>query len=164
MNFDSLLSDVVATIIGGIVLTALFFLVREKIFSLPDIAGRWYLEMRTTDSAYNPYNDMALRYVAILWCEGPRVEGTVEKIYEDSTSGERQFIGANRTRGAARGYLEKKYFSKDKFLLHVVENGHGRESTNYYELIVLSNRKMKGKFRSMVADQSGTVRWQRNYF
>ena len=73
-----------------------------------------------------------LRYVAMVWREGPTIKGTVEKIYEISTTGERAFVGSNRTRGIIEGYIEKNYLSKDKILMHIKENGHGRESTYFF--------------------------------
>lgn len=164
MSFDTFFADILATLIGGIVLAVLFFLVREKIVPLPKITGRWYFEVHTVKTSYKPYERMILRYVAILWREGSRIEGSVEKIYEKSTIGEREFVGKNRTRGKVEGYVEKNYFGKDKLFLHIVENGHGRESSHFYELITMSQSEMSGTFSSMVANQSGTTKWQRSRF
>lgn len=61
LNF---LNSLLSTIIGGGFLTFLFFWLREKVFPLPDITGRWYFEMLTENSAYNPYKGMVLRYVS----------------------------------------------------------------------------------------------------
>lgn len=164
MSFDTFFADILATLIGGIVLAVLFFLVREKIVPLPKITGRWYFEVHTVKTSYKPYERMILRYVAILWREGSRIEGSVEKIYEKSTIGEREFVGKNRTRGRVEGYVEKNYFGEDKLFLHIVENGHGRESSHFYELITMSQSEMSGTFSSMVANQSGTTKWQRSRF
>ncbi|WP_129125136.1 hypothetical protein [Geomonas oryzae] len=164
MNFNSFCSDTLATMIGGIFLTLLFFWLREKIFPLPKVTGRWHFEICTVHTAYKPYENMVLRYVAMLWREGNRIEGTVEKIYENSSTGERDFVGKNRTRGEATGYIEKNYFAKDRIFLHIVENGHGRESTNFYELILDSNEEMSGTFSSMVANQDGSAKWRRKEF
>ena len=164
MTFDSLLSDVIATVGGGVLLAVLFFLAKEKWFPLPDIAGRWYFEARTVTTAYRPYEGMILRFVAMLWREGHTVQGTFEKIYENSSTGERTFTGTNRTRGVVDGYLEKNYLGIDRILLHMVEDGHGRESTSFYELLVDSRDGMSGEFRSMVADQTGTTTWEREPF
>ena len=49
-------------------------------------------------------------------------------------------------------------------MLHVVEEGHGRESTNFYDFIVNSGHNMTGSFTSMVANQDGEAIWQRNEF
>lgn len=161
---EGLVVNLIATIFSGLILAFLFFLAREKIFTLPNISGQWYIEMLTVKTAYRPYNKMKLRYVAMLWREGNHIQGTVEKIYEASTTGIRQFTGKNRTRGELRGYVQKNYLSKDRVYLHVVEKGHGRESSHIYEIDVQSEKKMVGTFTSMVADQSGEVIWQREEF
>ncbi len=164
MKFETFWADVVATVVGGAILTLLFFWLREKIFPMPKVSGRWYFEIRTVNTSYKPYENMILRYVAMLWREGSRIEGSVEKIYENSSTGERRFVGKNRTRGEISGYIEKNYFCKDRIVIHVIENGHGRESTNFYELIADSNEVMTGTFCSMVANQVGKVTWQRKEY
>ncbi len=164
MSFETFVSDVVATLLGGVVLALLFFWAREKLFPLPQITGRWYFELRTINTSYAPYTNMILRYIAMLWREGSHVEGTVEKIYENSSTGERSYVGVNRTRGIIKGYIEKNYFGKDRLFLHVIEEGHGRESTNFYELSADFDQTMTGLFSSTVADQKGDTRWQRNKF
>jgi len=161
LNF---LYSLLATVIGGGILAFLFFWIREKIFPIPKVTGRWFFEMHTINTVYKPYEDMTLRYIAMLWQAGNRIEGTVEKIYENSSTGEREYVGKNRTRGVVEGYVEKNCFSKDRLVLHVVEDGHGRESTNFYDLVVYSNDEMKGSFSSMVANQNGEACWQRNEF
>ncbi len=164
MNFDTLLSDIIATIIGGAILALMFFWVREKFFALPSVAGRWHFETRTTNTSYRPYEGMVLRYLAILWQEGNRIQGTIEKIYEKSSTGEREYVGKNRTRGKIDGFLEKNYFTKDRMYLHVVEEGHGRESTSSFELIFKADQTMIGTFTSMVANSEGNAIWQRAPF
>ena len=161
LNF---LYSLLATIIGGGVLAFLFFWLREKVFPLPKITGRWFFETRTVNSSYKPYKGMILRYVAMLWMEDNRIGGTMEKIYENSSTGERVYEAKNRTRGVIEGFVQKNYFSKDNVVLHVVEDGHGRESTNFYDLTVNSYNHMVGSFSSMVANQDGETRWQRNEF
>ncbi len=164
MSFDSFLADILATVIGGMLLTLLFFIAKEKLFSIADVNGVWYLEMETINTAYNPYKGMILGYIIIIWREGNSIKGTAEKIYENSSTGNRTYEGKNRTRGIIEGFVEKKYLGKDRIFLHVVENGHGRESTNFYDFIVKSNALMFGKFNSMVANQDGIVRLQREPF
>lgn len=164
MNFESFWSDVAATIIGGVALAILFFLAKEKFLPLPKLSGCWYFEQATTNTAYKPYTGMVLRYVVMLCQEGNRVEGTAEKIYENSSTGKREFVGANRTRAIVSGYVEKKYLGKDKVYLHVVEDGHGRESTHFYDLTLMNADTMAGTFTSMVADQTGSAKCQRTSF
>jgi hypothetical protein len=164
MNFDSFVSDVIATIVGGAALTFLFFLAKEKLFPLPEIAGRWYFETRTVETAYKPFAGMVLDYVAMIWQEGPVIRGTVEKIYEKSSTGERAYVGENRTRGALEGYVTKFYLSRDRIRIHLVEDGFGRESTVLFDLASDTASTMSGSFQSMAADQTGIVTWQRDPF
>lgn len=161
MAFTSFLSDLIATVVGGVLLALLFFWAKERLFPVPRITGRWYFEMHTETTAYRPYAGMVLRYMAMLWREGHRVEGTVEKIYENSSTGERSFVGKNRTRGVVHGYIEKNYLGSDRLFLHVVEEGHGRESTTCHNVSVRADGRLLGRFQSMVADQDGTTKWQR---
>jgi hypothetical protein len=164
MNFDSFLSDTVATVLGGTVLTFLFFIAKEKLFPLPDLAGRWYFETSVLETAYKPFEGMVLRYVAMVWQDGPIVQGTVEKIHEKSSTGEREYEGKNRTRGVLSGHIQKLYFSKDRIRIHLVEDGFGRESTIIFDLSSDNDSAMAGSFQSMVADQRGRVEWQRAPF
>ena len=162
MIFDTFLPDILATIIGGIILAILFFFFREKCFGLPEVNGKWHFCVETKETAYNPYKGMSLKYVAMLWLEGSKIHGTYEKIYEHSSTGEREYIGNKRTRGIIEGNIEKKYFSKDKINLHLVEMGKQRTSTTTHSLTVHKiEKRLKGTFNSTVADQSGIVTWLR---
>jgi hypothetical protein len=143
------------SIVSAIIIAFLFFLIREKFFNYPDIDGCWFVKIKTKESAYKPFIGMELHYVIFIWREGGVVRGTSEKIFENSVNGKITYSGKNRTRAVLRGVLDKKYFSKDRLRLHVVENG-GRESSSYYDLI-FKGGKLFGEFNSMVANQSGTI-------
>lgn len=161
---SAFLANLVATVLGGSILAFIFFFLKEKVFPLPDIAGTWFFEVITSETAYKPYENMKLRYIAIIWREGAKLHGTVEKIHENSSTGERDYIGKNRARGILNGYIQKNYFSKDQLFIHVAEVGEKRESTNFYRLRVLSDSAMQGTYASMVANQKGQVKWQRCAF
>lgn len=165
-TFVKFLWGVASTVVGGVLLAILFFLAREIWFPLPNVTGKWHVEMRTSKTAYEPYEGMVLRYIAIAWREGSVIKGTVEKVYENSSTGEREreYVGKNRTRGWVEGHIDKRYFSKDRVSLHIIENGHGRQSTSFYELVVQSNGSMTGTFFAMAAASEGKVTWQREPF
>lgn len=154
----------IASLISGPILALLFFLLKEKCFGIPDITGKWYFEMKTVNSEYNPYKGMTLRYIAVIWREGNKISGTVEKIYENSSTGEREYVGVNRSRGHLDGYYELNYFTKDKIYIHIEEQGKGRESTNYFELIRINESSFSGAFNSFVANQDGLSEWKRDQF
>ena len=117
--------------------------------------------MRTDKTAYKPYEGMILTYTATIWCEGPVIKGTAEKVYEKSSTGERPYIGKNTTRSEIMGYIDKRYFSADRVSLHIVEDGHGRESTHFHELVMQKDGSLTGTFYAMVAKSEGEVTWQR---
>ncbi len=101
----------------------------------------------------------------MLWREGMAIRGTAEKFYEFThESGTKEYVGPERTRAKVEGFIQKNYLGKDRIIIHIVENGHGRESTNFHELKFESKVKMNGHFTSMVAKQSGNVTWQRTPF
>tara|TARA_Y100001973_G_scaffold14330_1_gene20511 strand:+ start:260 stop:754 length:495 start_codon:yes stop_codon:yes gene_type:complete len=160
---ESFFVGTASTIVGGIVLAVFFFWVREKCFGVADVTGKWHFKMITEKTAYNPYKGMELRYICVVWREANHLYGSVEKVYEKSSTGEREYVGKNRSRGKLTGAYEKNYFSKDRLHIHVSEQGTGRESTNYFTLTV-KKQLLGGKFCSFVADQEGTSSWQREPF
>lgn len=50
-----------ANFFAALLLAFLFFLLKEKIFKLPDIAGIFYLKQITSDTTYKPYKGMELQ-------------------------------------------------------------------------------------------------------
>jgi len=164
MSISAFLANLASTVLGGALLTFIFFYLKEKVFPIPDIDGMWFFEVTTNETAYRPYKNMKLRYVAVVLREGAQLHGTVEKIHESSSTGVRDYVGRNRTRGVLSGYIQKNYFGRDRIFIHVAEGGELRESTNFYGLEILSNEEMNGTFASMVASQKGSVKWQRKSF
>jgi hypothetical protein len=157
--------EAVGAVIGGSIFTFLFFLIKEKLFSMPDIAGRWYFELRTESSAFNNFKCMVLQYEALIWRDGNRISGTTEKIYEDSATGKRSFTGANRSRGVLDGFYEQRHFSRtDRVTLHLVEKGQIRTGTYFFDLQMPKSVEPNGEFVSTIADQFGSSRWQRKPF
>ncbi|WP_299571813.1 hypothetical protein [uncultured Shewanella sp.] len=161
--FDAIFVNITATVLGGIILALFFFILKEKVFAIADISGRWHFNMITAKTSYIPYQNMELRYVAVLWRESNKLYGSVEKIYEISSTGERPYTGKDRTRGEISGIYEKNFFSKDKIYIHITEKGKERESTNYFTLS-LQKKNLEGDFISFVAEQEGHSSWQREHF
>ena len=87
MSFTTFIPDILATFLGGLFLALIFFLLREKVFSLPNIDGSWTLRQKTTKTEYKPYKDMELTYLVLLWSQDNLVLGSAEKISEVSSNG-----------------------------------------------------------------------------
>jgi hypothetical protein len=162
MNFDSVVSDVVATLFGGAILAFLFFLLREKVFPFMELDGSWIYEQTTKTSEYNPYVDMTVRFLVLLARDGNRIYGSAEKVFEQTRDGkEREYIGRNRTRAEITGHIEKRYFSNDRISIHIVENGESRQSSTFHILECKADGQLEGRFTSTISNQIGTVKWTR---
>ena len=109
--------SIVSSVLSGLILALIIFWTREKYVPLPDIAGRWAVEMHTITSDYDNYRGIKVEYEAILWREGTVVRGTIEKTRETSRAGStKTYIGKLRTRGNVEGSIQKLYFSKDRVI------------------------------------------------
>ena len=159
-KYESFLSDFVV----GILLVIIFFMYREYISPLPNISGKWYVRTITKETARNPYKNMILDYVVIILQDGHYLEGSTEKVYENSVNGELKYTGKNRTQGNFKGYIEKNYLKKDRIKIHITEKGQIRDSTIYYELNKNFSDKLIGMFNSTAGDSEGTTIWQRTPF
>ena len=155
---------IVGTVVGGLILALILFWMREKLYPPPPVTGRWYFKMCTTVTDYKPYEEMILKYLAIVWREGNNIKGTTEKIHEKSSDGERKYVGKHRIRGSIEGCIEKRYFGKDLVFFHIVEDGELRQSTHFHQLTSISEDEMEGKFISTVANQEGKTVWKKNDF
>lgn len=162
MNFDSFLADVIATIVGGGILTFLFFLFREKVFGFDDLDGSWIYEQTTCTSEYNPYKGLKVRFLALLSRNGNLIYGSAEKVYEITADGkEREYVGKYRTRAKISGHIEKKYFAPDRISIHIVEEGEQRTSSTTHILECKKSTNLEGRFTSTISNQIGTVTWER---
>ncbi|MHA3090971.1 hypothetical protein [Acinetobacter brisouii] len=171
---DFAFGNVLEAILAAIFIALLFFWVREKVFGIPDLSGKWYLKSKTETTAYRPYEKMELQHNLFIRLEGNNIRGASEKIYEDSSYGKRnthirhilQYTGKHRARASIEGSIQKNIFGPDILILHATEYGEKRQSTIYcrFEIkkkyLFFSDRmaeKFEGDFYSMVADQKGIV-------
>lgn len=159
----NLIINVASTVIGGVFLAFIFFLMKEKVWNYYNIVGKWHLEFITKSSSYNDYVNMVLVYDLFLWREGNQIFGTSEKSYEKSVNRDEKLVGKKRTRGNVTGVYEKKYLSADILNLHIHEFGTLRESSYLIQLKVKKNN-ISGNFDSFIAEQKGLVNCTRKYF
>lgn len=113
---------------------------------------------------YKPYYNMELEYRVLLRIEGSKVFGTLEKVREKSSTGERTYVGEHRSRGLIEGFVEKNIFGKDRLQLHVYERNHKRQSSTLHVLTIINENddwKLIGEFSSTIANQTGSSSWER---
>lgn len=113
MKFESFVSDILATVIGGGLLALIFFILRERVYKTIDLDGSWTYDQKTEISAYNPYKDMTVRFLILLSRDGNTIYGSAEKIYDKTADGkERTYQGKYRTIAKINGHIEKRYLCK----------------------------------------------------
>jgi hypothetical protein len=150
--------NIIGTVIGGFVFTIILFVLREYVFTIPNCNGYWKLESKTTQSAYNPYVNLLIRYHVLLYQVGNKIKGSGEKIEEEnaSTNHRQKYTGANRVQLIIEGSLSKKYFSRSIMTIHIIEQGSRTSSSVYFLKYNFFRKNFNGNFFSTAADSSGS--------
>jgi len=153
--------QILATVIGGLVLAFLFFVSREWIFPYPQFCGAWTSELTTHSSSYRPYDNMKVTYIVLLAQEGAHLSGTGEKVEDQTAEGTHRYVGRHRVRIEISGYVTKRYLGTDEVTFHVTEFGKQRTSSTVHMLKPKSHDRLSGRFISTIADSTGEVHWVR---
>ena len=153
--------NILSTVIGGLLLALIIFLLKETVFCLPKLNGNWIYETITSKSDYNPYKNMKLQYYVLLWQEGNQIKGTGEKIFEKTENQEIEYVAKDRARVEVNGFLTKKYFLKKLIIIHLNEKNERRKSSTIHNLTIKNTNEMIGNFVSTIANTQGTVSWIR---
>jgi hypothetical protein len=159
IDVTAALADALGTIVGGVFLTVLYFVFSEKLFRVPRLAGTWILESAISQTKYNPFRGMVLRYKVLLFQTGNELRGTAEKVYEKSDK-ERVFSGLNRTVAIIEGTVQKAHVRRSTIFLHAVEEGEQRSSSWIIEARCRrfgSQMYLAGRFSGTAGDSSGIV-------
>jgi len=152
--------DVLSTVAGGAFLAFCAWLKAR----VPEVAGVWTFEIVTTESAYNPYRGLKIKYIVLLSQRGADVTGVAEKVYEVRADGsEHEYIGVGRRRAEVAGGLVGNLFQKKRFQFLLREYGVKREFATIHNLVMASDNrdKLEGNFISSAANSSGTSTWVR---
>ena len=140
-------------------MSALF---KKTAYKFPNLNGAWVYEQLTTQSAYNPYIGMKLRYIVLLSINGNDVSGTAEKVWELSDEGgEIEYVGKDRSTATISGHVKIKILGKHELVINLNENGHGRKYSTQHLLVVEDSNSLSGRFTSTAANQVGTCNWIR---
>jgi hypothetical protein len=153
-----------ATVIGGVVLTAIFFFTKENIFSLPSVSGTWECRQITLETANNPFKGMIVYYQIIFLQEKEKIIGTGEKDRDSGSTGNHTYSGVHRIPIEISGCIEKSFFRADLIHIHWSEDGTNRKSSTFHELKISGskfNGGLFGKFKSTAGKCSGTAVWTR---
>lgn len=155
--------SVVTNFTTGLVLSATALLSSDVFFTLPRLSGFWQFELTTEETSHAPYQGLKLRYDTALVQQGTNFSGTGEKDAEflDGAIAWTEYGGAGRTRIEVIGYIERKFLSRDRVILHFEEDGTRRQTSAFMDLTVSGDGTMTGTFRTTAANSSGSVIWER---
>lgn len=150
--------NIIGTIVGGLALTILLFIINEYILPKINLTGEWDATVTTLETEYLPYINLSVKYKIHLLQKGYELNGSGEKIQDIFPDGNSYtFEPEKRVTIEIEGYYERKYLSKDKIFLHINEAGRKRESRATYVLNLRDSRLLKGSFISTAACSKGNV-------
>ncbi|MGV8946463.1 MAG: hypothetical protein ACOH1N_08545 [Lutibacter sp.] len=155
---NELLCEISSTVISGIVLTLILFIINEYLLPQKNITGEWKSTLKIENSAYNPYKGLTIEYKIHLLQKGKEIIGSGEKIKDILLNGDEvEYIGDKRVKISLNGYYERNYLRKSKVYLNISEYGLKRESSATYFLTVKSSKRLIGNFTGTAADSSGII-------
>ncbi len=160
--WGTLFVGVLGTVIGGIILSLIYFVLHDYVYKLPEIGGAWYFTDSIEKTSFNSYRGMQVIYLALIWNEGNRILGTAEKVSEITADGKQhKYIGDKRVQVNISGFITKNYLRDDKVTIHIEEFGMQRKSSSIHQLSVISDDLIKGIFTSTAANSTGLVVWRK---
>lgn len=162
--FQNYWPNLAGTVTGGILLSGIFFLLKEWLFGIPQLVGIWECQSTCEKTAYKPYQGMKLWYRVTLVQSGTDITGYGEKDREDSSTGARRYEGTNRIPVDITGRIEKNIFRPDRISLIWVENSKSRRSSTVFNLSISGSKNsggMWGKYSSTISESQGHSSWKR---
>lgn len=164
----TLFTDVVGTLIGGVLLSLAFFWWSDNMHQVPDLNGRWRFELTITDTSLAKYEGLRMYYEGLIHQEGLLVRGSGEIVFEDFECApdkpSRSYVGAERRLIQIEGYIENNFWKRDSLVLHYWEDGGKRRSSTVHRLERFDDNHMAGTFSSTAAEASGCAIWDRKTF
>lgn len=129
---------------------------------VPNISGTWTVRVVTQESAFNPYKNLVVIYIAMISQHGSEVTGIAEKVFEKRIDGsEHEYVGVGRKRSEIEGGLRGNIFQKKRFQIIFREAGHLRDYASIHEVHLEHSNLLAGTFTSTAANSRGTTKWSR---
>ncbi len=162
---NDVIISIIGTVLGGLLLSFIYFLLYEFLYRIPDFNGKWEFIEMTKNSTYNPYKDMEVKYLAILWNEGRNVYGSGERISEQEYGKSNKVYEAKeRVNIEIQGHIKKRYFWHDEVIIHYIEEGKNRKTSTIHKLYVQSSTTINGSFFKTAANASGNSSWKKKEY
>jgi hypothetical protein len=153
-----ILINILGTVIGGLFLTLILFILNDFVFPKRNLTGEWTSTIKINKTSYKPFEDLSIEYKIHIIQKEYYLTGSGEKIkdiHDDGT--ETVFVREKRVLIDVDGYYERKYLAKHKVYLNINEEGRKRETRATYFLVFCGPNELQGTFISTAGDASGTV-------
>ena len=152
------LGDILKTVVSGIILALLFFVLREVFFTIPNVNGMWVCTTSPQISSDGSSQYKALKYYVAVSKQGLSINGVAEVVSEFSS----EIDASNRRPHAVvSGYISERYlFGKDRIDLHFTMITDGNTSTSLWSLYVVyddDTMSLRGAFISTGIIELGLV-------
>lgn len=158
MFFENILINAIGTILGGILLSFIYFVFSEKIFAKKNLTGEWEAILKIKNTTYKPFEGLIIYYKIHMLQKGNDIVGTGEKFKEIRSNGEQyEFEFDKRVTLSFEGFFERKILSNSKVYINITEDGRKRETRSTYFLELKDKNKLIGKFVSTAANTNGDV-------
>ena len=139
-----------------------FVIFNDYIAPPPNLTGRWEFTLVYEHTARPSFKDLQVTYQVLLIQKGLELHGTGEKVSACSPeSGLETYSGAKRINIMINGSIKRNYLSKNKLVLHYIEEGKLRNSSTVQRLELHGQKAMSGRFWTTIADTIGSVHWER---
>jgi hypothetical protein len=162
MDTFNILDNIISTILGGLIITLFLFVFDELLFKKANITGEWKAIVKINSTSYNKFKDLKIEFRLHLLQKGFEILGSGEKIKDIHQNGcEEEFDRKDRIVLKISGYYERKYLSKSKLFLNIIEEGKERQSRSLWIFPIKNNKILIGEFSSTAADSKGIVCIQR---
>jgi len=159
--FKKVLVGSTGTLIGGIILSVMFFIFNDFIHKTPNISGQWYFVNETIDTSYSKFKNLKVYYKVMLIQQNNLISGHGEKIQDELNGDVTEYSGKGKIQIKISGNLKHNFISKDNLTIYYSEEGATRKSSTFHNLIRFSDEKMNGDFSSTIANSSGKTLYAR---
>lgn len=159
MDLKKIKNELVANILAAFIISFVFFLISDFVFSPPNLNGKWEMILKINDSEYFNYKGILLKYNIYLIQKEDEIIGTAEKLGEYKN--DKFFKYKTPIRSEINGSITRNYFKNDILNIHFVEHGQKRLTSSYFELTRFDDSYMSGRFSSSAAKSNGKSEWRR---
>ena len=160
--FKEVTAQTIGTIVGGIILSLMFFTFNDFIHKPPNISGQWYFVNETIDTSYSKFKNLKVYYKVMLIQQNNLISGHGEKIQDELNGNVTEYSGKGKIQIQISGNLKHNFISKDKLTIYYSEEGGIRKSSTFHNLVRFSDEEMNGDFSSTIANSSGKTFYARS--